>query len=186
MAAFARTVALGFGLVGATAASQLPEFAQQYTQRLGGAVDELKLLVEDFDRDARAYGLERQAALERMVRNVDAFVRDRGQAARETIGRFERLEPIYRTMREGTAAERLWTMTAGGDPQIARRTFDDFRPAMPLTLDGVFAAATGFVLGLTGVLVVSALSRRLRRPKAKTAWTPAEPPPPRSPQARGG
>ena len=42
---------------GALTASQLPEFAQQYRQRLGGALEELRQVVADFDADA-----ERQPA----------------------------------------------------------------------------------------------------------------------------
>ena len=41
-----RRFALMFGLFCGVAASQLPEFAQQYRQRLGGALDELTALVE--------------------------------------------------------------------------------------------------------------------------------------------
>ena len=40
-----RTMALAAGLTGAATLSQFPEFSQQYTQRLGGAVDELSAIV---------------------------------------------------------------------------------------------------------------------------------------------
>ncbi|MEM9851772.1 MAG: DUF2937 family protein, partial [Pseudomonadota bacterium] len=39
------------------ATSQFPEFSQQYVQRLGGAVDELRRVAADFDASARAAGL---------------------------------------------------------------------------------------------------------------------------------
>ena len=42
----------GLGL--ALVLSQFPEYAQQYTQRLGGAVDELRVITEDFGRGAAA------------------------------------------------------------------------------------------------------------------------------------
>ena len=41
-----RRLAAGVALLVAALASQLPEFTQQYSQRLGGAIDEL---AEDFD-----------------------------------------------------------------------------------------------------------------------------------------
>lgn len=51
------------GLCCALAASQFPEFSQQYKQRLSGAVDELAWVVERFDADAAALGMSRDAAL---------------------------------------------------------------------------------------------------------------------------
>ena len=46
------------GLALAIVLSQFPEYAQQYTQRLGGAVDELRVITEDFDRAALAAAAE--------------------------------------------------------------------------------------------------------------------------------
>jgi hypothetical protein len=54
-------LALGFAL------SQFPEYAQQYVQRLGGAVDELRIIVADFDRGAAEAGLTRDEALARFA-----------------------------------------------------------------------------------------------------------------------
>lgn len=52
-----RRLALGFALFCGVVASQLPEFAQQYRQRLGGALDELTALVDQFASESRATGL---------------------------------------------------------------------------------------------------------------------------------
>ena len=43
--------------------SQFPEYSQQYVQRLGGAVDELKTVVSDFDTSAQATGSTREGAV---------------------------------------------------------------------------------------------------------------------------
>ena len=47
-------VAFVIGLLLGFVLSQTPEFAQQYRQRLGGAVDELQRIVLQFDDDVRA------------------------------------------------------------------------------------------------------------------------------------
>ena len=52
MALLRNTMTMAFGLAGALTLSQAPEFAQQYRQRLGGALDELRRVVADFDADA--------------------------------------------------------------------------------------------------------------------------------------
>ena len=58
-------------LVAAVTTSQLPEFAQQYRQRLGGAVDELRTIVQRFDADAQAAGMDRTQALDHHLVSID-------------------------------------------------------------------------------------------------------------------
>ncbi len=48
----ARRLALAIALVAAFVGSQGPEFAQQYRQRLGGALDEVRRSVVQFDAEA--------------------------------------------------------------------------------------------------------------------------------------
>ena len=61
-----RRFALAVGLVFAALASQLPEYTQQYRQRLGGAIDELNATVETFDGQAAAQSLSRDQAIARL------------------------------------------------------------------------------------------------------------------------
>ena len=53
-------LALVAGLAGAGAMAQFPEASQQYVQRLAGAVDELSIVVADFDRSAQSARLFRR------------------------------------------------------------------------------------------------------------------------------
>lgn len=159
MAAFLRTVAFGTGLIGAVASSQLPEFAQQYTQRLGGAVDELRLAVAAFDQDAARLGLKREEAVARLKSNADVLAQRRGVAAEWTIARYERLAPRYDAMASGQGVSRIWGAFMAADPDIARRAFQDFRPAVPVTWDGLMTAAAGFA---AGVVIVFGLAGAMR------------------------
>jgi hypothetical protein len=43
--------------------SQAPEFAEQYRQRLGGAIDELTAIVSHFEEDSLRSGYDRRMAL---------------------------------------------------------------------------------------------------------------------------
>jgi hypothetical protein len=54
---FVRRLALAIALIAGLVGSQGPEFAQQYRQRIGGALDELKRIVADFDDEAAREGL---------------------------------------------------------------------------------------------------------------------------------
>lgn len=84
-----RTLALVGGLTGAAALSQFPEFGQQYTQRLGGAVSALAEVVADFDASAQAEGLSRADALASMVGTP--FVERRRADMERTIDRYDHL-----------------------------------------------------------------------------------------------
>jgi Protein of unknown function (DUF2937) len=66
--------------------SQGPEFAQQYRQRLGGAVDEIATVVRNFEEDSQRSGFDRQTALQVMARNPDVDINKRhSQAQHESV-----------------------------------------------------------------------------------------------------
>lgn len=92
MGLIARIIAIVAGLAGGTIFSQAPEFAQQYRQRIGGAIDELRVIVEDFNRQAAEHHLDRQQALSAYAQSSDDFLRDRGVSMQSTISRYETLQ----------------------------------------------------------------------------------------------
>src|ERR1700760_4953272 len=87
-----RTLAAIGGLGLAALFSQFPEYAQQYEQRLGGAVNELKTIVADFDRDAQKFGLTREEALQHYAVSPDQFLVARGQSMQRTLARYDYLQ----------------------------------------------------------------------------------------------
>jgi hypothetical protein len=154
----------GLGL--AIALSQFPEYAQQYTQRLGGAVDELRVVTEDFDRAATEAGLDRQGALERYGASSDTFLADRGASMARTFARYEQLRETLWRIDGADPLERFKNLPAYLDTDIGRRTLESYRPAIPVTVEGVLYAGTGFILGyllLSGLVRLIALPFRRRR-----------------------
>ena len=143
-------LALGLGL------SQFPEYAQQYTQRLGGAVDELRVITEDFDRAAVAGGLDRQAALERYNASNDDFLAGRGSSMTATFQRYEQLSTTLDRIEDAGPIERFQSLPAYLDSDIGRRTLQAYQPAVPVTMEGILYAGGGFILGY---LVLSGLWR---------------------------
>ncbi len=161
-----RFLSMFMGGLMAAGASQAPEFAQQYSQRLGGAVDELRTIVRQFDVDARRNGLSREQGLQRMERAPDAFIAARAEAQRQTISRFERLEAQKAAMDAPDVWTRVLAMVRNYDAEIGKRAMGDFRPALPLTAEGVFFGLIGFLAGavLTGIAVLP-MGRRKARPQ---------------------
>lgn len=162
-----RLLALAAGLAGAGTLAQFPEASQHYVQRLAGAVDELSIVVEDFDRSAQSAGLTRNEALAEL--SGSAFLSARNADMTRTITRYEALSSDLTLLREAGAVERALLLPARLDTEIGRRAMQDFRPALPLTASGAGFAGAGF-LGGYGLLalLMGLVARLMRRRPAET------------------
>ena len=157
-----RRMIAGIGGLGlALVLSQFPEYAQQYTQRLGGAVDELRVITEDFDRAAAEGGLDRATALGRYEASNDDFLAGRGSSMTATFQRYDQLSTTLARIQNADAIERLQSLPAYLDTDIGRRTLESYKPAVPVTMEGILYAGGGFILGY---LVLSGLWRFLALP----------------------
>jgi len=140
-----RSITFAGGLAGAAGLSQFPEYSQQYVQRLGGAVSELSKVVEDFDNSAAAEGLSREAALAEMTGSD--FVERRRADMERTFTRFDTLSADLATLREAGPFMRAYHASRV-DGEIAQEAWEDFKPALPLSIEGGVFAGTGFFVGL--------------------------------------
>ena len=89
-------------------ASQVPEFLQQYRQRLGGAADELTTVVRHFDEDSRRSGYQRHDALQLMKRNPERLIRDQALRMEENVSRLDRLNQPQETLSGGVTLEAFY------------------------------------------------------------------------------
>ena len=158
----ARTLTLAGGLAGAATLSQFPEYSQQYTQRLGGAVDELSRVVDDFDASARAENLTREEALSAMTGTP--FVERRRADMTRTLTRYERLSADRDALTSAGPFTRAYLIAHSTDQQIARATAEAYKPALPLTFEGLTFAAIGLVLGTLFLRVISEIASILLWP----------------------
>ncbi|HEX2135609.1 MAG TPA: DUF2937 family protein [Microvirga sp.] len=169
MSRIVRIVAFGLGLVGAVIASQAPEFAQQYRQRLGGAIDELRRVIEQFDADALANGETRETAIQRLRGNPDDLASRQGAAMQGNVERLARLEGHRQVMLEAGPFSRIGLLLREGDTDLMWATYHDYKPALPVTEEGLLSAAAGFVGAWGGLLLLASFirslwPRRRRRP----------------------
>jgi hypothetical protein len=152
---FIFALALAFGVL----TSQFPEFSQQYLQRLAGQYDALVLVAREFDASASKAGLTRAAALAELTGS--AF-RDAHRVDMEnTFARLDRISADLSLLRAATPLERMALPQRFRDGQTLAATWADFRPAVPVTLGGLYAAGLGFLAGLIGL---NALIAALRWP----------------------
>ena len=159
-----RTLVLAGGVAGAAVLSQFPEYAQQYTQRLGGAVDALGQVVADFDASAAAEGLTREQALAQMTGT--AFVERRRDDMQRSFARHARLSADLEALAAAGPFMRAYHGTRLTDPDIASAALVAFKPAVPVTVEGAAFAIVGFGLGaaaIRAVLMLLRLPRHRRR-----------------------
>ncbi|MCQ0092586.1 DUF2937 family protein [Roseovarius sp. M141] len=164
-----RALMLAGGLAGAAGLSQFPEFSQQYVQRLGGAVDELRRFVAEFDADAAEIGLTRNAALADLGQGGAMGVQ-RAETMAGVIVRFEHLSADLAALRRAGPFTRAYRARSLGDGEIASAAWAEFKPALPLNFEGGVFAGAGFLGGL-GIMAAALALLKLpfRRRRARSA-----------------
>lgn len=141
-----RALTLAAGLTGAAGLSQFPEFSQQYMQRLGGAVDELSRQVDRYEADAGEAGLPLTTYLQQLAAE-GPLARTQAANMASDITRYQDLSEALRTLQGAGPFMRAKLATHIGDRAVAERALETFKPALPLTFEGVSFAGAGFFAG---------------------------------------
>lgn len=142
-----RAAFLLFGLAGAALLSQFPEFFQQYTQRLGGRLDEVRTQVEALESRASTSGKSLNAYLEQFLVSQDRDVRQEGRALAALVQRRATLATAYSALSDTSQFWRARAFAEHVDMDIARATARDYKPATPLTAESAVYSGAGFGAG---------------------------------------
>jgi hypothetical protein len=154
-------LALFFAILFGVATTQLPEYMQQYRQRLGGAIDELTAIVARFDTEAGAQGLSEAGGVARLETNPDPLAKARGKDMADMISRLDRLNRAATALDGSNAFVKWGTFLTTFEPHIAERAYASYQPAVPTTADGFLAGLIGFIVG-GGLIHVLGLPIRYR------------------------
>ncbi len=133
-------------VAGALVFSQAPEFAQQYLQRLGGHVDEAKRIVKQYQETAAQSGLSLDTFIARTNANADAAVAKLGGVMSSAVARVQELEASQGAIQNASVWTRPFMLVRHGDPEIAEATWQIFKPALPITGEGLLYAIIGMLL----------------------------------------
>jgi hypothetical protein len=136
-------------------ASQAPEFKTQYTQRIGGAVDELRIIVRNFQEDASRFGMNLTEAIDRLKKNSDSFVQAQGIRMEQNIFRLERLQSQKVKLEGSSAIDGLITLALHYDPQLLNRTRESYRQAW--TEEGLLFGGFVFLLIFFGLATLASM-----------------------------
>jgi hypothetical protein len=149
------------GLFGGALGSQLPEFTQQYRQRLGGALGEINRIVTEFDRDATGSGLSRDQALAQYATANNEFLNAQGKSVAATLARRDKLQKQSAAIEQAPPLMRPFEVMRSPDRSIMDGAWKQFEPAIPVTAPGiVWGALSAFVAWLFGSIVILPFSRR--------------------------
>jgi hypothetical protein len=142
-----RRFALFIAMLSGIVTTQMPEYWQQYRQRLEGAIDELSAVVAQFDTDSAAQGLTQATGIARLKESPDPLVQARGTDMQHIVGRLARLKQADVAFNDKNLVEKWWTLATDFDPSVASRAYEAFQPAVPTTGEGFIAGLIGFFVG---------------------------------------
>lgn len=163
MARIVRIIAFGLGIFGGIIASQGPEYSQQYRQRLGGSIDELQRVIARFDAAAESNNETQETAIARLRSNPDTLVSKQGVAMQANVERLGRLQTHRNAMMQAGPFARIALMLRDGDQDVMEAAYRDFEPAMPVTEEGLFSTAIGFIAVWGSILLFAGFLRSFRR-----------------------
>jgi hypothetical protein len=150
-------IALAFGAL----FSQAPEFTQQYYQRIGGAVDELQRMTDQFNENARRLSYDRESALGVMTSDPKPLIQGLARIENENAARLARLREQQGYLGSASAVGRVIYLAANSDAPLAKATWNAFEPAVPLTPAGFGFALLGFILGSLLFAGLTFVTRRM-------------------------
>ncbi len=135
-------------VIGAVGLSQGPEFMQQYTQRLGGHLDEAQRQLAQFSQTSAQAGLSLPEYITRTSTNADTAVAKLGGVMAASAERVDELSAALVALRDANLWERPFVFLRHVDTQIAGATWEAFKPAVPTTLEGLVYALAGMAAAL--------------------------------------
>ena len=138
----------GLCLVGAVLFSQIPEFIQQYLQRLGGHLDEARRQLAQLQETATQSGLSLEQLTARTASSPDRAVAQLGSVLRRVAERVQELATAEAAIRNASLWSRPFVFGRYVDPSIARSTWAVFKPAVPTTVEGLLYALLGMLFML--------------------------------------
>lgn len=134
-------------VAGAFLGSQIPQFMQQYTQRLAGHVAELHHLLEQLRKTASNSQKSLDQYVQKFVSSPDADFASQGAFMQGILQRWDELNQALVQLSQSPAWTRPFVFFKELQPDIAQSTFATFQPGINLNLEGLCYAGIGILIG---------------------------------------
>lgn len=135
-----------FVVLGALMGSQVPEFIQQYTQRLGGHVDELSHLLSMMKQSAALSNKSLENYIQKFMSNGDPDFVLQGKFMSSILSRWEQLTHSLYSLMESSIWAKPYVFFVNVDSEIFASTVKSYHPGFALTVEGLLYAALGAVI----------------------------------------
>lgn len=135
-------------VVGAFAMSQLPIFMQQYTQRLGGHVEELASLLQLLQQNAALSNKSLEEYIHKFRTNGDPDFALQGEFMSGIAARWHELNTLLDQLTQSTLWAKPFVFFHGFQGSIFHSTLETFQPGINLTAEGLIYAGLGILLAL--------------------------------------
>lgn len=140
--------------IAALCGMQIPEFIQQYRQRLGGHLAEAESHLAGYQGLAdESFGGDIRQLTQVFLAKSDETVRRTGEFVLDLVNRVEYLKSSSSGLNDADLLDQMLYLATRIDRDIAMATLQQYKPGVPLTYD---AAIYALFLGLIASLIVSA------------------------------
>jgi hypothetical protein len=137
-----------FVVLGAFMGSQIPEFMQQYTQRLGGHVDELSHLLKMVKQSAALSNKNMETYIQKFMTQGDPDFVHQGEFMSSLLSRWEQLSNSLARVMESSIWAKPYVFFTNVDGEIFTSTAKSFQSGFALTIEGVVYTAFGAIITL--------------------------------------
>jgi hypothetical protein len=128
--------------------AQVPQFIAQYTQRLGGHVDELTRIVGQYTQAAAEVGKTLEQFIATHLSSGVADFVSTGKIMDENISRLNLLSRALEELNTASAYSKFIVFLKDVDSSIVNNTFQNFTPGVPVTVEAVIYALIGLIAGM--------------------------------------
>ncbi len=136
-----------FVVAGAALFSQWPIFMQEYEQRLGGHVDELRHQLDTLRKIAKESGKTLEQFIEKFLASSDADFSRQGAFLEAMQHRFVKLSDALSQMQEASVFSRPFLFLKNLDFTLGKATLYHFKPGMLFTIEGACYLLAGMAAG---------------------------------------
>ncbi|NLY89597.1 MAG: DUF2937 family protein [Firmicutes bacterium] len=133
-------------IAGAVGLAQFPQFFAQYLQRLGGHLEEARLVITRYRAAAESLDLTLEEYLAQHLASGNEIFVSSGQVLTGVFQRLTELEEAFRALQQAGPFTRWWFFLLKADPLIIRETWRHFHPGLPTTVEGLIYGLAGLFL----------------------------------------
>ena len=134
-------------VAGAFIGSQIPQFMQQYKQRLAGHVDALQKIIHQLRQIASFSQKSLEEYIQKFRESADSDFARQGDFMQGILTRWQELHQTLEHLTQSPFWLQPYYFLKDFQADIARSTLDSFQPGLNLTVEGICYAGVGMITG---------------------------------------